>query len=146
MTSSLFSFGISIPTVFFPGIIETLAEVELVFLARSSERLIIFETFTPGAGSNSYKLTTGPLLIFLIFPSIPKSRRIFSMKSLSGRFLAKSEALSLETDFSKSSIEGRINFLLSFFKVIKIFCFFKEKTLLGVIIVFFFSVSISKFL
>ena len=55
------------PTVFLPGIIETLAETELVFLAISSDKLIIFETFTPGAGSNSYKLTTGPLLIFLFF-------------------------------------------------------------------------------
>ena len=40
---SLVSFGSSIPTVFFPGIIDTLAEVELVFLARSSDKLIIFE-------------------------------------------------------------------------------------------------------
>ena len=66
-TLSLVSFGSSIPTVFFPGIIDTLAEVELVFLARSSDKLIIFETLIPGAGSNSYKLTTGPLFIFFIF-------------------------------------------------------------------------------
>ena len=32
---------------------ETLVEVELVFLAKSSDKLIIFDTFTPGAGSNS---------------------------------------------------------------------------------------------
>ena len=41
------------PTVFLPGMTETLVEVELVFLARSSDKLMIFETFTPGAGSNS---------------------------------------------------------------------------------------------
>ena len=64
-TLSLFSLGISIPTVFLPGITATRAEVELVFLARSSDKFTIFETLTPAAGSNSYKLTTGPLLIFL---------------------------------------------------------------------------------
>ena len=64
-TSSLDSFGISIPTVFFPGMIDTLADVELVLRARSSERLTILETLTPGAGSNSYKLTTGPLFIMI---------------------------------------------------------------------------------
>ena len=72
-TPSLASFGISMPTVFFPGITETLADVELVLRAKSSDRFIIFETFTPGAGSNSYKLTTGPLFIAFIFPSIPVS-------------------------------------------------------------------------
>ena len=45
---------------------ETRADVELVFLARSSDKFMTFETLTPGAGSNSYKLTTGTLLIFLI--------------------------------------------------------------------------------
>ena len=49
-TLSLISLGISIPTVFLPGITETREDVELVFLARSSERFIIFETLTPGAG------------------------------------------------------------------------------------------------
>ena len=81
ITFSLFEFGISIPSVFLPGIMDTLAEIELVFLAISSARFIIFETFIPGAGSNSYKFTTGPLLIFLICPSIPKSNKIFSINS-----------------------------------------------------------------
>ena len=76
-TSSRTSLGISIPTVFFPGITETLAEVELVLRAKSSARFMIFETLTPGAGSNSYRLTTGPLLIVLIFPLIPKSAKPF---------------------------------------------------------------------
>ena len=86
-TLSRDSFGISIPTVFFPGITETLADVELVLRAKSSDKFIILETFTPGAGSNSYKLTTGPLLIFVIFPSIPKSNSIFSINEPSGLFL-----------------------------------------------------------
>ena len=61
----------------FPGIVANLDETELVFLAISSAKLTIFDTFIPDAGSNSYKLTTGPLLIALIFPSIPKSKRIY---------------------------------------------------------------------
>ena len=80
-TESLFELGISIPTVFFPGIIDTLVETELVFLAMSSARFTILETLIPGAGSNSYKLTTGPLLIFFILPFIPKSNKNFSIKS-----------------------------------------------------------------
>ena len=43
----------------------------------SSERFTILETFTPGAGSNSFKVTTGPLLTFLILPLTPKSNKIF---------------------------------------------------------------------
>ena len=78
--------GISIPTVFFPGIIDTLVETELVFLAMSSDKFIILDTLTPGAGSNSYRLTTGPLLTLLIFPLIPKSRRTFSINSGLGFF------------------------------------------------------------
>ena len=71
-------FGSSIPIVFCPGIVEILADSELVFLAMSSERFITFETFTPAAGSNSFNVTTGPLLTLLILPSTPKSRSIFS--------------------------------------------------------------------
>ena len=55
--------------VFFPGMIATLVEIELVFLAISSDKLIILETLIPAAGSNSYNVTTGPWLIFFIFPS-----------------------------------------------------------------------------
>ena len=40
-TLSLVSFGISIPTVFLPGITETLADVELVLRAKSSDKFII---------------------------------------------------------------------------------------------------------
>jgi len=65
--------------------------------------LIIFETLTPGAGSNSYKLTTGPLFIFFIFPSIPKSNNIFSINDPSGLFLDKSNKLIFEGFFSNKS-------------------------------------------
>ena len=46
--------------MFRPGIVEILADSELVFLAISSERFTILETFTPAAGSNSFNVTTGP--------------------------------------------------------------------------------------
>ena len=59
-TFSLKEFGNSIPIVFLPGIVAIRADSELVFLAISSERFIILETFTPAAGSNSFKVTTGP--------------------------------------------------------------------------------------
>jgi len=52
--------GNSIPTVFFPGIVAIRADSELVFRAISSERFITLETLIPGAGSNSFKVTTGP--------------------------------------------------------------------------------------
>ena len=77
-TFSLDKFGNSIPIVLLPGMVAIRADSELVFLAISSERFIIFETFTPAAGSNSFKVTTGPLLTFLILPLTPKSKRIFS--------------------------------------------------------------------
>ena len=59
-TFSLVLFGSSIPTVLLPGIVDILADSELVFLAISSDRFIIFETLTPAAGSNSLRVTTGP--------------------------------------------------------------------------------------
>ena len=43
----------SIPTVLLPGIVAILADSELVFLAMSSDKLIIFEVFIPAAGSSS---------------------------------------------------------------------------------------------
>ena len=89
-TFSLLELGISIPIVLLPGIVATLVEIELVFLAISSARLIIFATLIPDAGSNSYKVTTGPLLILLILPSILKSSKIFSKNS---EFLVNSESL-----------------------------------------------------
>ena len=87
-TFSLFELGISIPIVLFPGIVATLAETELVCLAISSAKLTIFDTFIPDAGSNSFKVTTGPQLILLILPSTPKSSKIFSKNS---EFLFNSE-------------------------------------------------------
>ena len=69
----------------------------------SSDRFIILDTLTPGAGSNSYRLTTGPLLTLLIFPLIPKSRRIFSINSGLGFFEVE---LFVFCFFSSKFIEG----------------------------------------
>jgi len=41
-------------------IIFFILSIELVFLAISSAKLVIFDTFIPDAGSNSFKVTTGP--------------------------------------------------------------------------------------
>ena len=101
-----------------PGIVATLVEIELVFLAISSAKLIIFETFIPDAGSNSFKVTTGPLLILLIFPSTPKSSKIFSKNSA---FLFNSISLIFflflkSGFFSKKLNEGNLKLLLVFFE------------------------------
>ena len=104
--------GSSIPIVLLPGIVEIRADSELVFLAISSERLIIFETLIPAAGSNSFKVTTGPLLTFLIFPSTPKSKRIFSRNSgLLFSFFCEF-SLSFLVGVFKRSVEGSKNFAL----------------------------------
>ena len=75
-TASWVLLGISIPITFLPGIIATLADTALIFLAISSDKPIIFEAFVPGAGCNSYIVTTGPGLTFIISPSILKSDKI----------------------------------------------------------------------
>ena len=93
------------PTVLLPGIVDILADSELVFLAMSSDKLIIFETLTPAAGSNSFKVTTGPWLTFLILPLTPKSKRIFSKNSGS--------CVSLFSRFPLSFLEGVFNKLKS---------------------------------
>ena len=59
-TFSLVVFGNLIPTVLLPGMVAIFVYSQLVFLAISSDKLIIFETFTPAAGSNSFNVTTGP--------------------------------------------------------------------------------------
>ena len=94
-----------------PGIVAIRADSELVFLAMSSERFIIFETLMPAAGSNSFKVTTGPLLTFFIFPFTPKSKRIFSRNSGSLFSFFLSLSFFFCWDF-KRSIEGSENLVL----------------------------------
>ena len=108
-TFSLEELGSSIPIVLLPGIVAILADSELVFLAISSDKLIILETFIPAAGSNSFKVTTGPRLTFFIFPSTPKSNRIFSKVFSSILLSDKFFSLSSFVGSFKKSIEGNLN-------------------------------------
>ena len=65
------------PMTFFPGIMATLADIALIFLAISSDSEIILEALIPGAGCNSYIVTIGPGDTFIISPSILKSINTF---------------------------------------------------------------------
>ena len=84
-----------------------------MFLAISSDKLIILETFIPAAGSNSLSVTTGPLLTFLILPSTPKSNKIFSKKSVFvfSSLLIFSFSFFLGT--SSNFTGGRVNFFVA---------------------------------
>ena len=78
-TSSLVVFGSSIPITAFPGIGATiLMLVARRARARSSERLTILLIFTPGAGSYSKVVMTGPGSTVTTFPLTPKSSSFFS--------------------------------------------------------------------
>ena len=78
----------------------------------SSERLIIFETLIPAAGSNSFKVTTGPWLTFLTLPLTPKSKRIFS-RNLGSKFSFLSVLpLSFLVGIFNRSIVGKLNLIL----------------------------------
>ena len=100
------------PTVLLPGIVAILADSELVFLAMSSDKLIIFETLTPAAGSNSFKVTTGPWLIFLIFPLTPKSNKIFSKNSESLFSFLFDLSISFLVGIFNKLISGKLNLIL----------------------------------
>ena len=75
----------------------------------SSDKFIILDTLTPGAGSNSFNVTTGPLLILLIFPSTPKSNNIFSNISPS-TLISDEFSLSFFVGNFKNSKVGSLNF------------------------------------
>ena len=66
----------------------------------------------PAAGSNSFKVTTGPLLTFLIFPSTPKSKRIFSRNSGSLFSFFSEFSLSFFVGIFKRSTVGMENLVL----------------------------------
>ena len=56
----------------------TLVEVALIDRAISSASPITLLDLTPGAGSNSYRVTTGPDWILPISPLMPKSSNTLS--------------------------------------------------------------------
>ena len=80
-------FGISIPITDLPDTGSILTPDAARLSAISSERLVIFDTFIPGPGCNSNRVTVGPCVIFTIFAStlklfrVCKSRFAFSSSS-----------------------------------------------------------------
>ena len=79
--------------------------------------MIILDTLTPAAGSNSFNVTTGPWFIFFTSPSTPKSSNIFS-KNFTSMLLSFSFSLSFLEGKSKISTLGSLNF-----KFLKLFTF-----------------------
>src|SRR5262252_200325 len=70
--------GTSTATVPRPGIGPTMrTDAAFIASARSSERFTTWLTLTPGAGSNSYEVMTGPGLAWTMWPSTPKSWSFF---------------------------------------------------------------------
>ena len=104
--------GNSIPTVLLPGIVAILADSELVFLAMSSAKLIILETLTPAAGSNSFRETVSYylliffILLFFLLSSNFKISHIFSFFTLMKKlFLSKkTNSVIQENILNESSI------------------------------------------
>ena len=75
-TSSRRGFGTSMPTTDLPGMGATMRMLmALKASARSSARFTMRATFTPGAGSNSYIVTTGPTCVWMTWPLMPKLAR-----------------------------------------------------------------------
>ena len=62
-------FGISIPMLVFPGCEEIRAEREDIALAISSAKPTILLALMPALGTNSKRVTMGPDLKSIIFPS-----------------------------------------------------------------------------
>jgi len=62
-------FGISIPTALLPGMEAiTLTEAVLSVKAKSSAKLSNLDTFTPGPGSISKRVITGPVIMPVTLP------------------------------------------------------------------------------
>ena len=69
-------FGSSIPMAFLPGTTAIRALIALMERATSSASAITREDFTPGAGSSSNRVTTGPGRTCVIRPLTPNSFRM----------------------------------------------------------------------
>ena len=66
------------PITLRPGTTAMRTESALIDLAISSANPTTREVFVPGAGSSSYKVTTGPGRTLTISPRIPKSSKTVS--------------------------------------------------------------------
>ncbi len=81
VTSCRFSLGISSPTNDLPGMTSTTRTLTTDSeRARSLARLTIWLTFTPGAGSSSNRVITGPGETDLTSTSMPKSSNLSSTR------------------------------------------------------------------
>ncbi|PWC78740.1 hypothetical protein TSH64_32060 [Azospirillum sp. TSH64] len=72
-TVSRLALGNSTPMTLRPGTTATRTDTALIERAMSSARPMTREDLVPGAGSSSYRVTTGPGWTFWISPRTPKS-------------------------------------------------------------------------
>ena len=86
------SFGTSTPTVFFPGIGATTRTAGTrSAIARSSARLVTFESRNPASSSSSNCVITGPVSTSTTFTLRPNSPNVFSSVTAATRaFFARS--------------------------------------------------------
>ena len=99
-------FGISIPTVCFPGIgASILIDSASKLNAISSLKFAIFETLTPCAGESSYLVIAGPTETFSTFALTPKLDKVFlSLSAVSSNFFLLFPVLA--STFPSKSIGG----------------------------------------
>ena len=109
-TIARFLLGSSIPTTDLPGMGAMMRTLTAdMARARSSDRFAILFIFTPGAGSNSKSVTTGPGCISRIFPLTPKSASFAT--SISPLSLSSSSESGLKSRTgSSSSFSGTVYF------------------------------------
>ena len=101
-------FGISIPTAAFPGIGATIrTELAASRKAILSCKVTILLNFTPGAGSNSNIVTTGPFLMPIISASILNSFRV-SFNATAEAFVSSSIIQYLSSSYSSSKSVGTL--------------------------------------
>ncbi|OPY86788.1 MAG: hypothetical protein A4E73_03857 [Syntrophaceae bacterium PtaU1.Bin231] len=109
-TASRSKFGISMPMAALPGMgamIRTLGAFRA--RARSSARFVIRLIFTPGAGSSSYIVMTGPALTSMTLASTPKSASFFSRMRELARRLSRLRRVSRRSAASRSLSGGSVN-------------------------------------
>ena len=131
-TLSLLVFGISIPKLVFPGWVEILADKDDIALAISSDKPITLLDFIPALGTNSNKVTIGPLLKPIILPSTPYSDNVFSNFDAASVFTLSSSLLLLffRYDLERRFFDGRLKLKLSnssWFLILGLFIFFLLK-------------------
>ena len=111
--------GISIPITAFPGIGATILILR-AFSARdrSSERLTILLIFTPGAGSYSNVVITGPGEMAVTIPLTLKSSSVFSSSLAWDSRYSRSNCETRVSGSSRNEMDGSVN----------PFAFFKDST------------------